>query len=371
MKNSISTVLCRTAIACPALSVCAFASAQLYRVEAIPFAYGIVSDSPHRLTESGRAYLNSYATGYPEALDPLPSWYEAGAHGSLERFDPIENRTVVYSGNSQGQAVGMTYNPSGGNTIRPVLWDSDGLRLLPTDGLKGEATDVNESGRAVGTLSSWGANWTTYPAEWLDGVLHILPTDGGAGVAHAVNDAGTVVGTADRAPAMWQGGQLRRLGLSLGEAAAIAPNGIVAGNGWDPSFGAVVYTWRDGALRTWAAPEPATRLMKLRVNSSGTVAGTLVGNDEDMNIVTFTGVWREDGAHEISDILDPSSAEWQIDGIADIDESGRLLAGGRRASDPYPNSRALILTPVPEPASVAALGLGFLWMARRRRSSMP
>lgn len=79
----------------------------------------------------------------------------------------------------------------------------------------------------------------------------------------------------------------------------------------------------------------------------------------------FTGwsIFTEGSVYGIDSLLAPEFGDWSMEGVRDINDRGQILG---LASFGGGDAQTVLLTPVPEPGTLAALGLGALLIANRR-----
>ena len=110
----------------------------------------------------------------------------------------------------------------------------------------------------------------------------------------------------------------------------------------------VTRIWKDGKTRTLPNVQGF-----YKINNNSDIVGTLLGDTP--------GVWLDEMPYDLQDLLLDQS--YSIDRAIDINDSGQILAYAYRGGD----GRSILLTPVPEPATIITSGLGVAWLALRRR----
>jgi probable HAF family extracellular repeat protein len=97
----------------------------------------------------------------------------------------------------------------------------------------------------------------------------------------------------------------------------------------------------------------------LGINTQGDVTGFLTGAGD---VGTGAFLYKNGSMVSLQPLIDPASG-WQLLGARDINDSGQILCIGLKNG----SYNSVILTPVPEPASILGLALGALALRRRRR----
>ena len=113
--------------------------------------------------------------------------------------------------NNQGTIVGVTFSSASGS--RAVLWTDSAVVEMggPT---YSNASAINEAGVIVGS-GTFSVDGVSNPIAWVNGAANFLPTLGLGGGATDINEQGDIVGwvntTKFTSPAVWRNGQLKVL----------------------------------------------------------------------------------------------------------------------------------------------------------------
>ena len=231
------------------------------------------------------------------------------------------NGAVAFAGglNDLGVVAGDGYVP-GNPWLHAFFWDVDGnphLLAADPDQDSSVAAAVNNAGQIVGWTHPWGRS-RAFVWDETNGMQDMGTLDDGESLARAINNAGVAVGYV----------QLD----DLSNRAFI----------WDA----------DNGMRPLEAPEGGPTIA-LDINDAGQVVGGW--HLWDHGVVTNL---QEEAA---------SPAGWILSGAHAINNSGQIVGWGR---NPDREDRGFLLTPVPEPATVALLLSGLLGLAavaRRHR----
>jgi uncharacterized membrane protein len=251
----------------------------------------------------------------------------------------------AWSGDSTGEAINdagdvVGYNYRAGQAFR---WtDAGGFQGLPGDyGIF--PSRINNAGQVLGAPFVWDAAGT--------------PQIFTLGTPNAINDRGQIAGLTGEGQAfVWTPGEGMTT-FSGGGASTVATDindrGQVVGHYDAPSGG------RNGFL--WSAADgfrPFDRtvdgsLLPQAINDTGTVVGR--------SDAGFGFVWTaEDGVRDLNTLLDPADPTRAfVTSANDINDVGQIVADA--------GSLGLLLTPVPEPGTLALFALGLFALRGQAR----
>lgn len=237
--------------------------------------------------------------------------------------------------NDRGQVAGYSFVAGDGATLA-VMYDGELHDLGSLGGPSGEATAINESGQVVGASYTddtyyHAMLWTPTTPNGDSGAMVDLGTlGGGSSFAHAINDSGHVTGfaavTGDTAiHAFFYDGTMHDLGTLGGE-----------------------YSYGRG------------------INANGQVTGysflTTDTGEPGQHAFWYTS---ENGMVDLNSLIDPQLG-WELNAGFAINDIGQITGaawiGGLQ--------HAFLLTPVPEPSTLALLTLGLplpIWRKLRKR----
>lgn len=227
--------------------------------------------------------------------------------------------------NDNGTIAGIAYtNSTEGGPRRPVAWENGVVRDLGTlGGSQGVAWGINNAGQIVGSAATEG-NAGEHAFLWEDGEMRDLGSpESGWTLALALNDVGQVVGRSysTRHAFLWdEVNGMQDLGLLPGrewsEAADVNNSGTIVGSSWTVTGGRAV-VWQDGYIF-------------------------------DLNL------------------LIPADSGWSLYGANGINQDGLIVGSGGYNGQAH----AFLLTPIPEPTTLALFGFGVVALLGRRRGRL-
>jgi probable HAF family extracellular repeat protein len=298
------------------------------------------------------------------------------------------------------------------------LWrDGSMLDLGTLGGNRSGAHGVNDLSQVVGWAHTAGYDADTVAFLWEDGVMTSLGTFPGRthSIAYGINNATQVVGTAEVRDnpfggymwhaCLWEDGEITDLGALGGdrsEAAAISNSGLIAGQAHSADEKWHAFLYEDNAmidLGTLGGPESAA----FDVNDAGQVVGqarttlgpahaflwdngtmhdlgTLGGETSEARGINNMGqvvgtsdtpglsgkhafLYSEGVMIDLNDLL-PEGSGWIVRMAWDINDAGQIAGYG---SSPEGIQHGFLLTPIPEPATLALVAAGLLTFLVGRR----
>jgi probable HAF family extracellular repeat protein len=284
--------------------------------------------------------------------------------------------------NDNGVLAGAVHPQSG--LDRAAYWFASEVTLLEQGPGASYARALNNSGMFAGSASPGPRS-----AAWKAGHYIDLGVDG---EANDVNDSEWVVGLGFFASGshgfLWRNGQLQDLGTlgipgnTRSRAIAVNENGMVVGWESTPEFSNITsWYWKESTGMQRIIPngglvydvnDLGQVLHQHRIWDNGNVIvlpetselkafnnhGEVVGNGWNNEI----SIWRNGVRFRIQDLLEPGQG-LTVNYVRDINNAGQILVGGERNGQ----NNWYLLNPVPEPATLVALGLGIGVLLRHGR----
>lgn len=335
------------------LSLYGTANASLYNVVTLGMS-GQSLSSATGLNDLGQATVNLQIGGGPSA-------YIGSVNGLTPLGTPISGSHTAGAGiNNLGDVVGDVDG-------RAFLWQNGGsMTDLGTPG-NSYATSVNDAGEVAGQYSTGYGERAFF---WSNGSMTDLGTLGGRdSTAQDINNASQVAGFSYTGSFyhgfLWTAGTMQDLGsLNGGDSYAFALNDAGQVAGWSSvgvSAASHAFFWTPSSGMVDIGTLGGNSSFALGINNFGQVVGTSTTlSDQRAFIWTAAG-----GMVDLNNLIDPASG-WKIVGAENINEVGQILAIGY---SPIGSYEAVLLSPVPEPATYAFMlsGLGLVGLAKARR----
>lgn len=257
-----------------------------------------------------------------------------GSAGAAVDLNPEEGRsTHGYGINNGGVVVGVVYVPGVTSSERAFM--SNGTTLIDIgaeQGLYSQANDISNSGQVVGHANFSDSDrhafvWTPITHEATSGFIHDVGLLGGIeSWGYDVNELGHVVG-ASQGNSFFQQHAFLYNSSSLIDLDALGTN--------------------------WSRA--------LAINDQDEAVGSYY-TDTGNNLACL---FSSGAMTNLNTLIDPTSG-WTLIEASDINNSGQIVGHGFLGNDTQ-HHRAFLLTPIPEPATVALLvvGMGVNFLRRR------
>lgn len=278
--------------------------------------------------------------------------------------------------NTSGQVVGSAYGSADTYTHAFLYSAATGMTDLGTlsGGAYSDAYGINATGQVVG--QSVDSTWHSYAFVYSGGTMSYLSSlaafPGGSygNEARAINDAGQVAGMAwdaygsfsGKTAFLYSNSLITRIGRPGGPTTAngINANGQIVGVMPGAGSNMHAFLYSDSTV-TDLDPTGVTQSVANAINSSGQVVGQYWASG-----YTYGFVYSNSTLTNLNDLIDLSSG-WALVSANGINDLGQIVGVGTNAEG---QSRAYLLTPVPEPALAGMAGLtSICFLARRRRKA--
>ena len=292
----------------------------------------------------------------PNSTLPLLGYrWEPGTMTNLGVLPGSNNFSRGYAINDAGVIVGESDN----NASKAFRWENGTMTNLGTlGGASAVAHNINNAGQIVGSASN----------GQMKDLGTLLGTTNSTGRAWSINNSGDIVGVSRNAAntasqaTLWlggAGGSITNLG-SLGSGNQFSEAFAISDNDWIVGYSIVTgstehaFLWQNGVLLDLGTLG-FTHSRATDVNAQGQVVGFA---STFANFPSFGGaafLWENDQLINLNTrIVD--SPGWNLLSAEGINERGDIVGFGTLNGQ----TRAFLLTAVPEPASLLLFAGGFL-----------
>jgi probable HAF family extracellular repeat protein len=342
---------------------------------------GGTSSSAEGINNSGQVIGASTATGGVH----YAFLYSGGAMQNLGSLS-LGSSSVASAINNRGQVVG------GSTSSDAFLYSGGTLQDLGTfGGPAGWAFGISDSGQVVGWADTRSGHEDAflYSGGTIQDIGTLLSNTFNNGVddnssARSINDSGQVVGLVNTRVGgqafLYSGGTAQLLGEQyLGSALHINNNGQIVGfatfvSNNESDIQAFLYS--NGTMCDLGTLPGCLNSEAISINDSGQAVGwafNRIGTPDspsgvqltDQHALLFSG-----GSLQDLNNLIPSNSGWTLQQATGINDNGQIVG---RGINPGGQVDAFLLTPTPEPSTLALLSagaiglLGFAW--RRRKTA--
>lgn len=281
-------------------------------------------------------------------------------------------QSSVYAMNSSGSIVGESYRPVHDTYVYSAFLWMDGFGFVDLGAGEGSrATGINDAGQVVGNFPT-GLGYG-HPFIW-DATGGFRPVfTQAAGTASDINNNGEVVGyyrdlSGNNRAYVWtaQTG-LTDLGVLPGavssSAVCVNDSGVIIGTSGNSAF----VKMPGSSLLNLGMPAGVTRVSVADLSATNQIVGGLTYSTGPQGSRAFSW-WQDTGIVDLNTLLSsPIASGYQLISARGVNDNGMIVAVARDASW---NTKAYLLTAVPEPSSLLGLCLGLASMGamlRRRR----
>ena len=288
----------------------------------------------------------------------------------------VNNAGVVAGESGNGPSKAFRYD-----STTDVIVDLGSL----SGGAGGVANDINDAGVIVGAASN-GQNIRAFVSDGTPGGPLVdlgtpLGTPGSFARAYGVSQSGVIAGVARNAsdttsePTLWLedglGGYTPTTisspaGSVFGEAFAATDDGRAVGRYSDPVSSQTRAFFYDGASSVDLGLLPGVSFDNARaidLNGAGQIVGYVADFDNAPSFGGAAVLWEAGAIFDLNSLI-PAGSGWNLLSANAINSQGQIVGFGTLGGD----TRAFLLTPIPEPSSLVLLtGTGFGFGLTMRR----
>lgn len=275
--------------------------------------------------------------------------------------------SYAYGINNSGQVVGKTSVIAGGMTYHAFVYSNGSMQDLGTlGGNQSTALAINDSGITVGSASTYSGAGSAFLYQncSMQGIGQVL----GGNSARGINNSGQIIvaseATGNWRSAIYSNGVTQDLGTLGGRycmATGINDLGQVTGNAETSNGQSHAFFYSNGVTIDLGVGTANYGSYGLGLNNLGEVVGTSISPDGGPH---YAFVYSNGLLVDLNSYVDPAT-KWNLEEAMDINDSGQIVGYGNIEGQ-Y-GTRAFLLTPIPEPASLILFCLGSLGVLRRRR----
>ncbi|CAN7628556.1 hypothetical protein LJR289_004686 [Pseudoduganella sp. LjRoot289] len=287
--------------------------------------------------------------------------------GVYTMLDTPINRVAAISADGKVAGEAIDYNPED-FLARPAVYANGSTTMVPAPIAPLDhynyLSAVNSAGKVAGTQYT---NIEGHAYTSVNGVSTLLGGLGGArSYAGGMNEAGVVVGAAETADGSFHaflndGSGMVDLGTMSGgrwtQATGINDAGVIIGNDIAaiPGSDYRAFIYQDGVMQPLGTFEPGARSLATAINNLGQVVG----------YGAFSFLVSEGVTYNLDSFL-PAGSGLHMETAWDINDSGQITGSACTTSGVC---SAVLLSPVPEPASGLMLLAGLALLHRLRRTA--
>ncbi len=352
-----------------------------YSIQAIDTLAGGTQNFAQDISNTGYVTGNSRKGGAGSSL--FPYVWKDGVATEIGLLPGVNVFGRGFAVNDSGLVAGE----SGNGPNKPFSHSGGGLVDLGVNpgGTGGFAAGVNNSGMIVGSAGNGQASRAFVtngaPGGPLTDLATPLGTTNSFGRAWAINDSGVIVGVARNAtntasePARWTPDGLGGYTVatisspvagSFGEAMAINATGQIVGHYSDPVSGDTHAFFFDGSvsidLGLLASDPLFDNARATDINASGLIVGHVADFDNAPSFGGAAVAWEDGEAFDLNDLVLGGDG-WTLLSAEGINDHGQIVGFGLFNGQ----TRAFLLTPVPEPATMLLSAAPLLLMAGAAR----
>ncbi|MGE3818506.1 MAG: hypothetical protein AB7I30_03665 [Isosphaeraceae bacterium] len=351
-----------------------------YQITEVPTLAGGAVNFANDINNLGQVVGNSRKGGAGTSLFPYVWRVGSASPTEIGILPGVPTFGRGFAVNDSGVVVGE----SGNGPSKGFRWEAGTLSDVGTlpGGTSAVANDVNSLGRIVGSAS----NGQSVRAFYTDGGGNLvdlgtpLGTTNSLGRANALNDAGVIAGSARNAAGtateatVWTFDSAGNpVATTVGSPLAGAFSELSAINDLGLAVGR--YTNAAGRTRAFAfngqssfdlgllSDEPAFVHARANdVNNAGEIVGYVAQFDTAPSFGGAAVLWRGGSMYDLNDLIDPASG-WRLLSAEGINDAGQIVGFGSLNGQ----SRAFVLTAVPEPSPFVLVTLGAFCLSLRGR----